>query len=200
GLPSAPNPAQSPYSMSSLYCSGASAAAKNRLLLSQSETCTPMWSIMRCVPPWPRALFSHVAQNHRLREAVAGVLISQASRGHLPLAPFPWERGVRLPIQFIVRVLVIVLDPVIPSTSITITRTSTASLSTISELPGKAAIECRSTCGCAVLLYASPPGNEIPGRLRDGIAGDPLRRRSVTMDAWAAWGAGTVRDGRCSFD
>src|SRR5262245_19546738 len=43
-------------------------------------------------------------------------------------------------IQFIVlvRVLVIVLDPVISSTSITITRTSTASLSTISELPGKA--------------------------------------------------------------
>src|SRR5215831_1265565 len=42
-------------------------------------------------------------------------------------------------IQFIVlvRVLVIVLDPVISSTSITITRTSTASLSTISELPGK---------------------------------------------------------------
>ena len=35
----------------------------------------------------------------------------------------------------LVRVLVIVLDPVISSTSITITRTSTASLSTILELP-----------------------------------------------------------------
>src|SRR5262249_2825491 len=35
----------------------------------------------------------------------------------------------------LVRVLVIVLDPVISSTSITITRTSTASLSTISESP-----------------------------------------------------------------
>src|SRR5262249_7627118 len=67
------------------------------------------------------------------------------------------------PIQFIVlvRVLVIVIDRVISSTSITITRTSTASLSTISELPGKGPKALKAPCPSRPVVHPGAPEREL---------------------------------------